>query len=34
MWLGFHITKNVVHDNNNIGIDVIGFEHTASDVSC
>lgn len=28
---GFRITKNVVHDNNNIGIDVIGFEHTAPD---
>ena len=27
----FRITHNVVHDNNNIGIDVIGFEHTASD---
>jgi hypothetical protein len=27
----FHITHNVVHDNNNIGIDVIGFEHTAPD---
>jgi hypothetical protein len=26
---GFRITKNSVHDNNNIGIDVIGFEHTA-----
>ena len=25
----FRITHNVVHDNNNIGIDVIGFEHTA-----
>jgi hypothetical protein len=28
---GFRITKNSVHDNNNIGIDVIGFEHTAPD---
>ena len=28
---GFRITRNVVHDNNNIGIDVIGFEHTAPD---
>jgi len=27
----FRITRNVVHDNNNIGIDVIGFERTASD---
>jgi Right handed beta helix region len=27
----FRITHNVVHDNNNIGIDVIGFEHTALD---
>jgi hypothetical protein len=27
----FHITHNVVHDNNNIGIDVIGFERTAPD---
>ena len=27
----FRITGNVVHDNNNIGIDVIGFEHTAPD---
>ena len=27
----FSITHNVVHDNNNIGIDVIGFEHTAPD---
>src|SRR5215475_13587310 len=27
----FRITKNIVHDNNNIGIDVIGFEHTAPD---
>jgi hypothetical protein len=28
---GFRITKNTIHDNNNIGIDVIGFEHTAPD---
>lgn len=28
---GFRITNNVVHNNNNIGIDVIGFEHTAPD---
>jgi hypothetical protein len=27
----FHVTHNVVHDNNNIGIDVIGFERTAPD---
>ena len=27
----FRITRNVVHDNNNIGIDVIGFERTAHD---
>jgi hypothetical protein len=27
----FRITGNVVHDNNNIGIDVIGFERTAPD---
>jgi hypothetical protein len=27
----FRITHNTVHDNNNIGIDVIGFEHTAPD---
>ncbi len=27
----FHITHNVVHDNNNIGIDIIGFERTAPD---
>ena len=27
----FRITGNTVHDNNNIGIDVIGFEHTAPD---
>jgi hypothetical protein len=29
----FRITHNIVHDNNNIGIDVIGFEHTAPDPS-
>jgi Right handed beta helix region len=28
---GFRIAKNVVHDNNNIGIDVIGFERVAPD---
>jgi hypothetical protein len=27
----FRITHNAVHDNNNIGIDVIGFERTAPD---
>ena len=27
----FRITHNIVHDNNNIGIDVIGFERTAPD---
>jgi Periplasmic copper-binding protein (NosD) len=27
----FRITHNVVHNNNNIGIDVIGFERTAPD---
>jgi hypothetical protein len=27
----FRIAHNVIHDNNNIGIDVIGFEHTAPD---
>jgi hypothetical protein len=27
----FRITRNVVHDNNNIGIDIIGFERTAPD---
>src|SRR5215467_6312641 len=27
----FRITHNLVHDNNNIGIDVIGFERTAPD---
>ena len=25
---GFQITNNIVHDNNNIGIDIIGFENT------
>lgn len=29
--MNFRITHNVVHDNNNIGIDVIGFERTAPD---
>jgi hypothetical protein len=28
---GFQVTKNHVHDNNNIGIDAIGFEQTAPD---
>jgi hypothetical protein len=28
---GFRISKNSVHHNNNIGIDVIGFERTAPD---
>lgn len=27
----FQVTKNRVHDNNNIGIDIIGFERTAPD---
>jgi hypothetical protein len=27
----FRITHNTVHDNNNIGVDVIGFERTAPD---
>jgi hypothetical protein len=27
----FRITNNIVHDNNNIGIDIIGFERTAHD---
>jgi Right handed beta helix region len=31
--MNFRITHNVVHDNNNIGIDVIGFERTAPDPS-
>jgi parallel beta-helix repeat protein len=26
---GFEITNNIIHDNNNIGIDAIGFEGTA-----
>jgi Right handed beta helix region len=30
---GFRISKNIVHDNNNIGIDLIGFEHTAPDAA-
>jgi len=30
---GFRITRNAVHNNNNIGIDVIGFEHVAPDPS-
>jgi hypothetical protein len=31
----FRITHNIVHDNNNIGIDMIGFERTATDsASC
>ncbi|MHB1957733.1 MAG: DUF1565 domain-containing protein [Acidobacteriaceae bacterium] len=29
----FRVTRNRVHDNNNIGIDIIGFEHTAPDPS-
>ncbi len=29
----FRVTRNRVHNNNNIGIDIIGFEHTASDPS-
>jgi hypothetical protein len=29
----FRIMHNVVHDNNNIGIDVIGFERTAPDLA-
>ena len=28
---GFRVTHNVVHDNNNIGIDLIGHERTAPD---
>jgi hypothetical protein len=28
---GFRVTHNVVHDNNNIGIDLIGHERTAMD---
>ena len=27
----FQVTHNIVHDNNNIGIDIIGFERTAPD---
>ena len=27
----FRVTRNRVHNNNNIGIDIIGFEHTAKD---
>ena len=30
---GFEVADNEVHDNNNIGIDVIGFEGTAQDPS-
>ena len=30
---GFRIARNIVHDNSNIGIDVIGFERTAPDPS-
>jgi hypothetical protein len=30
---GFSITRNTIHDNNNIGIDVIGYEGKASDPS-
>lgn len=29
----FRVTKNRVHNNNNIGIDIIGFEHTAPNPS-
>jgi hypothetical protein len=29
--VGFWVTNNVVHDNNNIGIDVIGYEGNAGD---
>ena len=29
----FRVTRNRVHNNNNIGIDIIGFEHTAPDPS-
>jgi Right handed beta helix region len=29
----FRVTHNRVHNNNNIGIDIIGFEHTAPDPS-
>jgi hypothetical protein len=27
----FRVSRNIVHDNNNIGIDIIGFERTAPD---
>ncbi|MCU7730518.1 hypothetical protein ODJ79_42960 [Actinoplanes sp. KI2] len=27
---GWSVTRNVIHDDNNIGIDAIGFEHTIS----
>lgn len=30
---GFSVTNNLVHDNNNIGIDAIGFEGTAPNAS-
>jgi len=30
---GFSISRNIVHDNNNIGIDAIGFEGVSSDPS-
>jgi hypothetical protein len=30
---GFSVTKNTVHDNNNIGIDIIGYEGKVSDPS-
>jgi hypothetical protein len=29
----FRVTGNRIHNNNNIGIDIIGFEHTAKDPS-
>lgn len=28
--MNFRVTRNTVHDNNNIGIDIIGFERTTS----
>ncbi|WP_259391411.1 hypothetical protein [Paenibacillus sp. 1011MAR3C5] len=28
---GFRVMQNIVHDNNNIGVDIIGFEGTAPD---
>jgi hypothetical protein len=28
---GFRVTRNIVHDNNNIGIDLIGYERSAPD---